>query len=782
MDLSIVKNPYDFANPILEKHLFAGRNKELDEIRYYLNQVDVSSSPINLALLGDRASGKTSLLNMCEIEASERGFCAVRINLDEADALRINLFFKIFDAILHRVCELGFYGGEFGNTYLTYIDMISTYDVPEDKTFCPFVFPIQYAKVKSSGRENIELSDNMFYRDLRRVSSDIAKPLVLLFDEANILSTYRVNLKKIRNVFMNMPGYMLVLAGTQDLFPSINDVFSPIIRQFKKIDIQGFGNINETIDCIRKPLEQRNIKQTDVMDFEYTFFEDIHELTGGRPYEIKLICHYMFRRIQMQKSNKMKLSLGVLEEVRKELETVQDISGRPLITAITSLPEKHLEALSILCSMHNRATLYDIWTKEYIINAPEYWTYELLQQALDHLVTLHILTVNEAGIIRFPGDEFDKIYSKYFAREHKVLLNFTETSMEDTISNELIKKLQEFDDLELISEDLNLVRSLYDLPTDDKSIDIMDSFLECIIDISILNININTIFTKKSINLYALLELCKILMAYRHSNPISLMHVTGTILEKRIRLWFVVRDLEHSQEISDLLRGLQIRADSVQNILTVKLFEIPNVDPSQLLDLVLQLDEEQFTRHIINSYIELIFILYEKILSMAHNSLRGNLYFVLISDLKLFVHLFQLGLVNDMYSLNNLAYMLASTGDYEESHRIIVVAEKLAHEFVEELHSTPRKSDYFNIHPGLIYYNKAILGLLTGNRENAQVAIENCNTYLATCPKDVNDEVFECICLLYPQADNGTIKITEIIKPKLHKTALELQKFISDNV
>lgn len=64
----------------------------------------------------------------------------------------------------------------------------------------------------------------------------------------------------------------------------------------------------------------------DVFDFEtYIEVNEIHDLSGGRPYEVQLICHMMFRRIQEKRAKKMKLDLSILEDVRKELETSQDI-------------------------------------------------------------------------------------------------------------------------------------------------------------------------------------------------------------------------------------------------------------------------------------------------------------------------------------------------------------------------------------------------------------------------------------------------------------------------
>ncbi len=152
MDISTVHNPYDFANPIWDADLFVGRKDELDEIKYYLDHAKSAPRPINLAILGPRASGKTSLLNMTETEALKRSFCTVRINLDEADALSQLAFSqKLFDGLISAACELEAYAGKSGKVYETYLDMVSSYKIPEDKTFCPFLFPVQYARAMAAG-------------------------------------------------------------------------------------------------------------------------------------------------------------------------------------------------------------------------------------------------------------------------------------------------------------------------------------------------------------------------------------------------------------------------------------------------------------------------------------------------------------------------------------------------------------------------------------------------------------------------------------------------------
>ncbi|MHC5773962.1 hypothetical protein [Nostoc sp.] len=67
--------------------------------------------------------------------------------MNEGDAkTQLTFFFKLFDSILLEVCELGVVGGVNSKTYQTYLDIMYAYAIPDEKAFCPFLFPLQYAK------------------------------------------------------------------------------------------------------------------------------------------------------------------------------------------------------------------------------------------------------------------------------------------------------------------------------------------------------------------------------------------------------------------------------------------------------------------------------------------------------------------------------------------------------------------------------------------------------------------------------------------------------------
>lgn len=424
MKFAEFKNPYDFSNPVLDEELFIGRTNELKEIDYYLENAKKSKRPINIALLGPRASGKTSLLNITEIKAKKKGFCTVRIDLDEGDAkTQLGFFFKIFDGIFTSVCEKNVFGGLKGETYDTYLDMVNAYEIPKDKLFCPFLFPLQYAKAMNKRNYNVSLSDNSFKRDLDLIYKTISCPVIILFDEGNILAKSRILLEKIRNIFMNIPGYMLVFTGTSDLFPVMNEIFSPIVRQFKKINVGEFNDYEECEDCIEKPLEKAGLNLYQISNLiPEKSKKEIIDLSGKRPYEIQLISHFLFKRVQMEITKDMRLDFNIIEDIIRELEISENISKRPILTEVCKLTKKQLQAVDLLCSCDGQATFDQIWEVEYIFKDKKRWSKIGLSNILNHLKNTSILS-DKGGMIKFAGDDFDKIYTKYFARERKVSLN-----------------------------------------------------------------------------------------------------------------------------------------------------------------------------------------------------------------------------------------------------------------------------------------------------------------------------------------------------------------------
>jgi len=432
MDFGEAYNPYDFASPITDKSLFAGRQKELETLAYYIDRAKRAIKPINLAFIGPRASGKTSFLNIAEFDLLTKDFCVVRIDLDEGDAESpLTFFYKIFDSIFQKVFSMGYFGGTDGKCYDTYLDMISSFSVPDSKEFCPFLFPIQLAKAFGRENRNGFVSDHCLSSDLSKILKDIKKPLALLIDEGNVLCTNRILLEKLRNTFMNFPSIMLIISGTQDLFPLIDDVFSPMVRQFKKIVVGPFLETNDIEDCIMKPLEQLGICHWPQI-FDYETFHELAKpngLCGGKPYEIQYLCHHLFKRIQQGKADKMVLDIDVLNVIMNELEVGQNIIGNNRINFIINLPAVELKALSLLTSCCGYGTFEALRFIDYVIAGERNWTDNALKQYYNKFIEEGVITVND-NIVYYAGDEFEKIYLKYVFKKRKAIFDISNYSID----------------------------------------------------------------------------------------------------------------------------------------------------------------------------------------------------------------------------------------------------------------------------------------------------------------------------------------------------------------
>jgi len=467
VDYAKFYNPYDFANPVSESDLFIGRKEELQEIQYYLDEAGKAPRPLNLALLGPRASGKTSLLNMVDIEAHKRGFCVVRIDLNESDVISpMGFFFKLFDSIFHSVCEFELQASEdgqihypfegiAGKTYQTYIEIIATGATPQEPQWQPFLFPLQYAKSLLSGIDliNSRISDHTMKRDFDKLRQECKKTIVILFDESDCINQNVVLLEMLRNIFMNMPGYMLVFAGLPTLFPLMNDVFSPIIRQFKRIEVGAFPTPAETQDCIEKPLKSLGIESSSVFEVEtYVDIREIHDLASGRPYEINLICHFLFKRLQRGMAAKMRLNLGVLEDVRKELEKEQDISSRPVIAALRKMTNDDIKKLNQFSICDGTATFDQLWHLNTIFSKRNEFSKDHLNEDLEYFLKIEVLRIRDNNYIEFAGDDFDKIYAKYYARENGVALQIIDIPIEVLAISQLRSVLTEIDGIQPLYE------------------------------------------------------------------------------------------------------------------------------------------------------------------------------------------------------------------------------------------------------------------------------------------------------------------------------------------
>lgn len=481
MDFTSLVNPYDFSNPVSDEDLFVGRDQEMQTIRYYLEDAKKSLHPTNIAILGPRASGKTSLLNMTEHQARKLGLFTVRLNLDEGDvATTLGFFFKLLDAILLTAFDYGAFGGRSERTYDTYLDMVYGFSAPMDKTFCPLIFPVLYAKAMASGNQSVPVPDTSIMRDLQTISEEVDKTFVVLFDECNVLSKQKILLEKLRNIFMNMSKFMLVFAGTPDLFPAMDDVFSPIVRQFLKISVGEFKSPEDTGKCMYTPLQKSGVFPSELVQGIFNHPKEMHSLTGGRPYEIQLICHIMFRRLQLGQARGMTLDIDCINELLSEIESSQQFDKQGIKKEIRKLNEQSLWTLSKFCCCSGKASLEDMWGLDFVVNNGKAYHKEKMIRQLELMEASRIVSVGSNGIIQFCGDQSDRLYARYFAHSLGIEEDFDDRGVELYWLGLLERRFRQTDGVQISNhvwfsdEDLNVIKMSQRMQATQVRIDVFE--------------------------------------------------------------------------------------------------------------------------------------------------------------------------------------------------------------------------------------------------------------------------------------------------------------------
>lgn len=533
---------------------------------------------------------------------------------------------------------------------------------------------------------------------------------------------------------MNTPGFMLVMTGTPDLFPVLDDVFSPIVRQFKKINVGEFGKVNDTRACINKPLEKLGIDPKKIIDFEtYRDVRDIHNLSGGRPYEIQLICHMLFRRLQLRRADTMKLDFSVLEEVRRELETWQDITSRPILTSVRNFSKKGLAALSILCSCNGRATFEQVWALEYIFDGESSWTKNTFKDVLQMNADKGILKIDN-DLISFAGDDFDAIYAKYFAREQGIRLNFSRISLE----RRWYIALTEFLDLHLkdrlkpMLESIFISRSLYTI------------ILKVVHKLEAQQPN-GDVFVESELLSE---ELYKKMSESQGEIAIPVILVNPDLPWLNLQSLYCIMkptDSKALEEGIDRVRSLGERITKLGGNLVVERKEVPIVPLTLLADKVEHTANERLRLRLSRFHMNNAKSAYLEDLDLEKASLHANLSYRYNPKPD------GIGVSND------LGYIFLSADDFDKAEILFKRAISLSE-------STNSSEPVF---PALPIYNLGVLRAKRGQLESAQDHFQSC----ISLAQNLNSEDRRMMCLWVSAVINDALEFAERMKPDLLETA-----------
>ena len=302
-------NPYTLG-PIKRRDRLAGRSSELKELDYYLKLAQAGQSP-HLALIGQRGVGKTSLLLAASELAEIHSLLPVSIDLNESKVQSAGVFWHdLYSTLVFASAKAGCWGGVVAPIYSSLLGQLYQRKVI-DLEFAVLQFPLAIARHEGD-LASLACPDALIAHDFGAVRSELQKNglqgIALLLDEGDCLGAQRGLLQVLRNVLQRVEGTCFVITGTESLFDVVSNVFSPIPRQFHRLDVRRFAEWTETLELLQNPVaEQIWPRMSTVVE--------LHDVCQGDPTELQLYCHHMYKAVEEGRAERMELSPGVYRVV-----------------------------------------------------------------------------------------------------------------------------------------------------------------------------------------------------------------------------------------------------------------------------------------------------------------------------------------------------------------------------------------------------------------------------------------------------------------------------------
>ncbi len=278
-------NPFRPGTTIDPKY-FAGRKKELGIFAKHLNYA-TQGSPQNLAIMGDRGIGKSSLLRKFEAVVQEKDCVKVRRELDPSITSLENLVQFMLQALVNE-----------GRAYFTFkgktLSKIKSF-FKEYSVSSTISTPVGGGGIAVSRKTPVLLQD-CFYEELMRIWNNAKEDtdcIVFLLDEAERLQTIEGAWSFLRTVFTrvyeNGGTYLLVISGKLGLFKDIKEIYSPIERFFFPLEL-GPLSPDEIKEAVEKPMNDNGkTVTTDALNF-------IIKKSEGHPFVIQVFSFFAFER------------------------------------------------------------------------------------------------------------------------------------------------------------------------------------------------------------------------------------------------------------------------------------------------------------------------------------------------------------------------------------------------------------------------------------------------------------------------------------------------------
>ncbi len=279
------RNPFEPGKPV-DPEYFGGRRRELETFREYLGY-SIEGNIHNLALMGERGIGKSSLLRKFEqIASEEHGCLVIRREMDASvDSLRSLTMFMLEAAKSE------------GSSRLVSRKRKAAEKVTRFFEKYKVGVSVMGQGVSIERLERTAAVQDYFYGELMHIWEGIregTKGVVFLIDEAERLQGVEGSWSFLRSVLTRTSeedaGYMLAVSGKLGLFRGIKEIFSPMERFFTPLEVMPMKQ-DEVRDVLEKPLKEHSIGITSEA------VRMVSDNSGGNPYIVQTFGLYAFEEV-----------------------------------------------------------------------------------------------------------------------------------------------------------------------------------------------------------------------------------------------------------------------------------------------------------------------------------------------------------------------------------------------------------------------------------------------------------------------------------------------------
>ena len=340
-----LSSPYVFGTPVVDADLFFGREGTIEHILELLRAP--RGEKRDLALVGRRRIGKTSILLKLSHAARDRGFLPVEVDLETVQPKTlIALQTVILEAALHSLAREA----------VSLRSRMALLAARIGFSLRRLRFKAEFRGVSVEGTEraalpNFEVRLQSILRFGRRHLEGVSY-LLILIDEATLLLAFREPhvLSYLRGIIQAgaLKGINFVIAGTDLLYRLTSKEASPLYNLFLTV----------RIGALDKEAAERLVREP-IRDVGVVFADEavarILQITSCIPYWVQAVCHYLIdilnedRRLDVQKRDVDRaLSVLLHNQDLSLMEIWNDLSdGERLVLALLAEGESRLPTARI---------------------------------------------------------------------------------------------------------------------------------------------------------------------------------------------------------------------------------------------------------------------------------------------------------------------------------------------------------------------------------------------------------------------------------------------------